>query len=135
MTELIIAMVFAIGVSFICSLLEAVLYSVPLSHIETLAEEERPAGRILRELRDDIDAPISAILTLNTIAHTVGAAVAGAAAAEVFGSKWLGAFSAVFTFLILVLSEIIPKTAGVTYARELAPVSYTHLTLPTKRIV
>ena len=120
MTELIIAMAFAIGVSFICSLLEAVLYSVPLSYIETLAEEGRPAGRILRELRNDIDAPISAILTLNTIAHTVGAAVAGAAAAEVFGSRWLGAFSAVFTFLILVLSEIIPKTAGVAFARQLA---------------
>jgi CBS domain containing-hemolysin-like protein len=122
MVDLILAMSLAVGVSFICSLLEAMLYSVPLSHIESLIERGRAAGRILKSLRDDIDAPISAILTLNTIAHTVGASLAGAAAAKVFGSAWLGVFSGVFTLIVLVFSEIIPKTAGVVFARPLAEV-------------
>ncbi len=121
MTELILAVAFAIGVSFLCSLAEAVLYTVPVSHIESLADSGHGSGRILRNLRRDIDSPISAILTLNTVSHTVGAAVAGAAAAELFGHRWLGLFSGLLTFAILVFSEIIPKTAGVVFNRKLAP--------------
>ena len=112
----------AIGVSFLCSILEAVLLSVTPSYMAAL-ENSRPAlaARIAR-LKEDIDRPLAAILTLNTIAHTVGAAGAGAQAAVVFGDASLGVFSAVLTFLILVLSEIIPKTLGATYWSALIPI-------------
>ena len=70
---------------------------------------------------EDVDAPIAGILSLNTIAHTVGAALAGAAAAEVLGEPWLPYFSVIFTLVILMFSEIIPKTIGVVYARQLVP--------------
>ncbi len=75
----------------------------------------------LEKLKADIDRPLASILTLNTIAHTIGAATAGAQAAVVFGSEALGIFSAVLTLAILVLSEIVPKTIGATYWRQLAP--------------
>ena len=103
-----------------CSLFEAVLYAVPLSHIESLAAAGSRTGRILQRLRRDVDRPIAAILSLNTIANTAGAAVAGAMAASIFGQAWLVYFSALLTLMILVFSEIIPKTAGVTYNRALA---------------
>ncbi len=121
MLELVLAFGFAVVISGGCSLFEAVLYSVPLRHVETLARSESPAGRILKELRGNIEKPITAILSLNTIANTAGAAVAGGAAIAVFGREWIGVFSAIFTLSILVFSEVIPKTAGVVYARRLAP--------------
>jgi CBS domain containing-hemolysin-like protein len=122
MVELIAVVCFAIIISACCSLFESVLYSVPLRHIETMVQEGKRSGKILRELRAHVDRPIAAILSLNTIANTAGAALAGAAATAVFGQRWLGFFSACFTLAILVFSEIIPKTAGVVYARSLAPV-------------
>lgn len=120
MIELILAVTAAILFSSLCSLFEAVLYAVPVAHVETLAESGGRSGRVLRQLRDNIDRPIAAILTLNTIAHTVGATVAGAAAEREFGHAWLPAFSVVFTLAILVISEIVPKTIGVTFSRGLA---------------
>ena len=75
----------------------------------------------MKELKKDIHRPITAILTLNTVAHTMGAAVAGAAAAAVFGAHNLVWFSAIFTLAILIFSEILPKTAGVAYSKELVP--------------
>ncbi|WP_070969932.1 CNNM domain-containing protein [Vibrio sonorensis] len=111
----------AIGVSFICSVLEAVLLSITPSFIAQLRQKEHPAADRLKHLKSDIDRPLASILTLNTIAHTIGAASAGAQAAVVFGSQWLGVFSAVLTLGILVLSEIVPKTIGATYWRQLAP--------------
>ncbi len=120
MVELLIAVGLVIVVSAICSLLEAVLYSVPISHIETLATAGNRAGLILQKLRADIDKPIAAILSLNTIANTAGAAVAGAIAARVLGAEWLVYFSAVFTLAILLFSEVVPKTAGVNFNRPLA---------------
>ncbi len=116
MIELLLAVGIAIGVSAVCSLFEAVLYSAPPGQIEAAAQEGRPGGRVFKALRTDVDRPIAAILSLNTVAHTVGAAFAGSAAAVVFGHHWLPLFSAVFTIAILVLSEIIPKTLGVVYA-------------------
>jgi CBS domain containing-hemolysin-like protein len=107
-----------------CSLCEAVLYSVPLSHVETLAEKGKRSGTLLKSLRGNVDRPIAAILTLNTIANTAGAAIAGAAAAYVF-SDWYYAvpiFSCLLTLTILIFSEIIPKTIGVVYARQLSGV-------------
>ena len=122
MVELIIAVSAAMVISGCCSLFEAVLYSVPLRHIETLVHKKRPSGQIFKELRGNVDQPIAAILTLNTIANTAGAAVAGSAATAVFGYQWLAYFSALFTLGILIFSEVIPKTAGVVYGKSLLPV-------------
>ncbi|MGR5288162.1 CNNM domain-containing protein [Vibrio maritimus] len=117
----------AIGVSFICSVLEAVLLSITPSYLAQLRQKGHPAAEKLTKLKAELDRPLASILTLNTIAHTIGAASAGAQAAKVFGSQWLGVFSAVLTLAILVLSEIVPKTIGATYWRQLAPVSATIL--------
>jgi CBS domain containing-hemolysin-like protein len=122
MVELVFTVILVITTSAFCSLCEAALYSVPIGHIEALAEEGKISGRILRSMRTNIDRPITAILSLNTIANTAGAAVAGAIAAKVLGSQWLGLFSGLFTLMILLLSEIIPKTIGVEYNRTLSPV-------------
>lgn len=123
MTLLFTYLALAIGVSFICSILEAVLLSVSQSYIAVLERRDQKSGILLRELKEDIDKPLSAILSLNTIAHTVGAAGVGAQAQIVFGSGYVGITSAILTLLILFLSEIIPKTLGATYWRALAPVS------------
>jgi CBS domain containing-hemolysin-like protein len=116
---LILFVAVALGVSFLCSILEAVLLSTSISHIETMANEGKPAGKLMQKHKSYVERPISAILTLNTIAHTVGATGAGAEAVGIFGSEWVGLISAVLTFLILVFSEIIPKTLGATYWRQL----------------
>ncbi len=121
LTQLILAAGIAILVSAFCSIIEAALYSVPQSQIEVLVQSGKTSGPILKRLKKDIDQPITAILTLNTIANTMGAAVAGASAAAFFGEEYLGIFSVFFTLAILLLSEILPKTAGVAYSRELAP--------------
>ena len=92
----------AIGVSFICSVLEAVLLSITPSYLAQLRQQQHPAADKLTKLKADIDRPLASILTLNTIAHTIGAATAGAQAAVVFGSEWLGVFSGVLTLGILV---------------------------------
>lgn len=103
-----------------CSLFEAVLYAVPKTHVEILQREGRPTGKILAQLRQQVDRPIAAILSLNTLANTGGGAIAGALAATVFGPSKLVYFSAVFTLAILVFSEVMPKTLGVVYAKQLA---------------
>lgn len=121
MVELIVAVSFAILVSATCSLFEAVLYTVPVRHIETMSQAGKSSGKIFKDMRSNVERPIAAILTLNTVAHTAGAAFAGSAASAVFGYQWLGYFSAFFTLAILVFSEIVPKTAGVVYARPLVP--------------
>lgn len=111
----------ALGFSFLCSIAEAVLLSVTAPHIALLESQNKPSAAELRRLKDDINKPLAAILTLNTIAHTVGAAGAGAQATKIFGSAYLGIASAILTLLILVFSEIIPKTLGAHYWRRLAP--------------
>lgn len=121
MTSLLLVIGVSLSISFMCSILEAVLLSVSHSYVAVLQEEGDPAGDLLARMRSNIDEPIAAILTLNTIAHTVGAAVGGAMALEVFGSRWIAAFSAVLTLVILVLSEILPKTIGATLWQQLAP--------------
>lgn len=121
MVELILSVSIALVISAMCSLFEASLYSIPMSHVEMMVQSGSKAGRILKDLRQEIQRPISAILTLNTVANTAGAAIAGSAATIVFGHKWLGVFTALFTLAILFLSEIIPKTAGVAYSQTLAP--------------
>jgi CBS domain containing-hemolysin-like protein len=111
----------ALGFSFLCSIAEAVLLSVTTPYIALLESQNKPSATELRRLKHDINKPLAAILTLNTIAHTVGAAGAGAQATKIFGSAYLGIASAILTLLILVFSEIIPKTLGAHYWRRLAP--------------
>ena len=109
----------AMAISFLCSILEATLMSTPISYI-TMREEEgyKPAVRF-KEYKQDSSRPIAAILSLNTIANTIGAAGVGHQATQVFGSGWFGLVSAVMTILILVFSEIIPKTIGTTRWKSL----------------
>ena len=121
MALLIFYVVLALGVSFLCSIMEAVLLSVSPSFVAQMEQQRGLLGSKLRAFKDDIDRPLAAILSLNTIAHTVGAAGAGAQAASIFGDVYVGVISAVLTFLILVLSEIIPKTLGAIYWRQLTP--------------
>lgn len=117
-----ISFALAVGISSLCSLTEAVLYSVSWSYIETLRKKGKKTGDILFQLKSNIDRPITAILTLNTVANTAGASIAGAAAISVFGEKNLYIFSIVFTLTILFFSEIIPKTVGVLYNRTFAQI-------------
>ena len=111
----------ALVFSFLCSVAEAVLLSITPSYIAGLRSRKPKLAALLKQLKqDNVDQSLAAILTLNTIAHTVGAIGSGAKATAVFGSAWFGLFSAVMTLMILFLSEIIPKTIGAIYWRNLA---------------
>ncbi len=110
----------ALALSFLCSVLEAVLLSTPLSFISMKEEQGVKAAVRLKEYKNNIDRPVAAILSLNTIAHTIGAAGVGSESVKIFGQEYFGIVSAVLTLLILVFSEIIPKTIGATYWRSLA---------------
>lgn len=123
MTLVLIYFTLAISLSFLCSVLEAVLLSTPISYINLKETEGANGAKLLRNLKTDIDKPISAILSLNTIAHTIGAAGVGAEAVKVFGEEYFGVISAILTVLILVLSEIIPKTIGACYWKQLCIVA------------
>jgi CBS domain containing-hemolysin-like protein len=119
MTLLITYLLIAPIISFFCSIAEAVLLSSPISYLKSRYENGDKSAETMIKLKQDIDKPLSAILSLNTIAHTVGAAGVGAQATLVFGEAYFGVVSAVLTILILVLTEIIPKTLGASYSREL----------------
>jgi len=123
MLLLLLYVLIALVFSFVCSIAEAVILSVSQAYISLLEKDGKPSGALLNKLTTDINKPLSAILTLNTIAHTMGAAGAGAQAASVFGEAYLGIISAVLTLLILIFSEIIPKTLGATYWKALAPIT------------
>ena len=118
---LVLYVALAIGVSFLCSMMEAVLLSVTPSYVAALERKGSAVGERIHEFKENVDRPLAAILSLNTIAHTVGAAGVGAQAAIVFGEAYTGIIAAVLTLLILVLSEIIPKTLGAVYWRTLTP--------------
>ena len=113
----------ALGVSFLCSILEAALLSMPPSFVRQAEKSGVGYGKRLSLLKKDIDQSLAAILTLNTIAHTVGAAGVGSQAVAVFGDAYFGVISAILTLLILILSEIIPKTLGAQNWRSLAKVT------------
>lgn len=120
MTLLLIYLSLALLVSFMCSILEAVLLSSTNSYIETLSREEHgDAIDILKHLKANIDKPISSILTFNTFAHTMGAAGVGAEAQKIFGSDMQAVIAFVLTLLILYVSEIVPKTIGAIYWKKL----------------
>lgn len=113
----------AIFISFLCSILEAVLLSVTPSYVQSLKLNGDVRGERLEKLKENIDRPLAAILSFNTIAHTIGAAGVGAQAAKIYGDASLGIVSAILTLLILVFSEIIPKTIGARYWRSLSGIS------------
>lgn len=123
MDILILLFIAVIGVSFLCSVLESILLSTNLSYISVLEEKDKKAGKLLKKLKTDIDISIASILILNTIANTLGATAIGVQAQNVFeGDKTLVMFvSIVLTFMILFFAEIIPKTIGAVYWKQLAP--------------
>lgn len=121
MTQIIILTCITIGVSFLCSLLEAVLLSTSSAYVGVLVKEGRKSGTLLEHLKDNIDRPISAILTLNTLSHTLGSAAIAYHVQHTFGDAAVTASSVVLTIAILVLSEIIPKSIGTSHWKALAP--------------
>lgn len=120
MTILVLTVFGVVLVSAWCSTTEAALYSVSWTHIEKMRKSGSKRGELLYALRSDVEKPIAAVLTLNTVANTAGAAFAGALAAEQLGSHATGWFAAALTVLILIFGEILPKTIGVNYANGLA---------------
>ncbi len=123
MDLLILFFVLSVSISFICSILESVLLSVNMSYIAVLEKERPTVGRLLRLHKENINKSIASILILNTIANTLGAAAVGAQAAHLFGNDAVVYVSIVLTFAILFLSEIIPKTIGAIYWKQLAPIA------------
>jgi len=125
LTALIVVIVIGLIISFTCSILEAVLLSISHSHVALMQERGERAGELMARMRANIDEPIAAILTLNTIAHTASASVGGAYALQLWGEAWIALFSALLTLAILVVSEILPKTIGATYWKQLVtPTTY-----------
>ena len=120
MTLLLIYLAIAVFVSFLCSILEAVLLSITPAFINIKIQEGKKAGQDLKKFKDTIDRPLSAILTLNTFAHTAGAAGVGAQAQIVWGNEYVTVVSIALTLIILFFSEIIPKTIGAVYWENLA---------------
>lgn len=121
MTVFLIALSIALGVSFLCSLMEAALLSMTPSQVAQLSEKHPATGAIWRGFKSGIERPIAVILILNTTAHTIGASVAGAQFDELWGDEWIWAFSIVFTLVMLQFTEILPKTLGVHFNMLLAP--------------
>lgn len=120
MTLLIVYLVLAIGVSFLCSILEAVLLSVTPTYIAQIKDKKPRDANMLTKVKSQLDQSISSILILNTFAHTMGAAGVGAQAVRIYGEKWETLIAFLLTLAILYLSEIIPKTIGATFWRQLA---------------
>lgn len=112
----------ALIISFMCSVFESVVLSINTAQVEALAKTGARSGRLMRRFKQRIDVPIAAILIVNTVAHTIGAAVAGASYQNVFDPSTLWIFSIVFTLAVLLFTEIIPKTLGVAHAARLAPI-------------
>lgn len=117
----------ALSLSFLCSVLEAVLLSTPMSYISMRENQGSKTATLMKQYKNNVDRPVGAILSLNTIAHTIGSAGVGAESIKIFGEQYFGLISAILTLLILVLSEIIPKTIGASYWRSLA--------LPSTRVI
>jgi len=120
MASLFSFLLFALVVSFICSLLESVILSMTHTHIALMMKNGVRSGDILHKMKKNINHPLAAILTLNTVANTVGAAGVGAQSYYLFGKEWVAVSSGILTVLILVISEIIPKTIGAVYWKKLA---------------
>ena len=124
---LIFYLILALAISFLCSIMEAVILSATLTFIEEKKNDVNKTAKLLLKQKQNIDRPLSAILSINTVAHTVGAAGVGAQAVAIFGEAYFGIISAILTLLILFFSEIIPKTLGANYWRTFA--------MPSARII
>ena len=133
MTALITYFLAALLVSFLCSLLESVLLSVSIAHVSVMEKEGKRTGQIMVELKDNINRPLAAILTINTIANTVGAAGVGAQTMIMYGNEWVAVASGILTLSILIFSEIIPKTIGAVYSKSLA--SFTALIIRVLMVI
>ncbi len=131
LTVFLVAVGTALFVSTTCSLFEAVLLSLSAPQVELMADTHPRQAEEMKRFKENIEQPITAILTLNTVAHTIGASVAGAAAVSLFGQQGLLWFSLGFTMAILLFTEILPKTVGVSYARRLAP----HIVAPLQLMI
>lgn len=123
MTLLFFYLFLALFVSFLCSVMESVLLSTPLPYLYAKEESGQKSATNFIKLKSHVDRPLAAILSLNTVAHTIGAAGVGAQATKIFGEVYFGIISVILTLLILIFSEIIPKTIGAQYWRRLAMVS------------
>jgi len=123
MELLVIFFVLSVGISFLCSVLESVLLSINMSYVAVIEKERPSVGAILRHQKENINKSIASVLILNTIANTLGAAAVGAQASKIFGDDAVVYVSVVLTFAILFISEIIPKTIGAIYWKQLAPLS------------
>ena len=123
MTALIFFLFLALFISFLCSLVEATLLTIPKSYLLSIKKNHKWVTTFL-SFKNNIDKPLSAILTLNTIAHTIGAAGVGSEVTRLYGDNYLGVASAVLTILILFFSEIIPKTIGATYCKGLSKFTF-----------
>jgi CBS domain containing-hemolysin-like protein len=123
MDVLVLLFVAVVGVSFLCSILESILLSTNLSYISVLENKNPTAGKLLKKLKSDVDVSLASILILNTIANTLGATAIGVQAQNIFqGDKTVVMIvSIVLTFMILFFAEIIPKTIGAVYWKQLAP--------------
>ena len=120
MNALVFYFLLALSVSFLCSLLESVILSISHTHIAVLIKEQRNSGSILETMKENINRPLAAILTVNTVANVVGAAGVGAETLLIYGSQWVAIVTAILTFSILIFSEIIPKTLGAIYWKRLS---------------
>ena len=126
MTALLIYFFISLFISFLCSLLESVILSVSHAHLAVLVKAGSKRGKLMSSLKEDINRPLSAILTINTIAHTLGAAGVGAQTYVVFGNEYVALSSIILTFCVLFFSEIIPKTLGANYTKSLSRVFCLH---------
>ena len=133
MTALITYFVTALVVSFLCSLLESVLLSISITHVSVLEKNGSHSGKIMAELKENINRPLAAILTINTIANTVGAAGVGAQTMNLYGNEWVAIASGILTLSILIFSEIIPKTIGAVYNKSLS--SFTAYTIRSLMVI
>ena len=119
MNNLVLYFLLALVISFICSLMESAILSVSFNHISILKKKGSKAAEILEKQKININRPLAAILTLNTIANTVGAAGVGAETLKIYGNEWVAIASGILTLSILIFSEIIPKTLGTVYSKKL----------------
>ncbi len=123
MATLLVYFFTALIISFLCSLLESVLLSISITHLSVITKEGETSGKLMAKLKENINRPLAAILTVNTIANTVGAAGVGAQTHILFGNEWVAISSGVLTLSILIFSEIIPKTIGAIFNKSLTPFS------------
>lgn len=122
MTTIILLFCITIAISFTCSLLEAVILSVTPAYVAVAVQNKKRSGLLLQHLKENLDRPLSAILTLNTISHTLGSSAIAFKVQQLYGDQWVTASSFILTFAILIFSEVLPKSIGAAHWKLLAPI-------------